>query len=50
VTRSTDVTTLVVRRLALDREAEDFGHADLLFGNEAPDLAWRPLAAWLLRH
>jgi hypothetical protein len=50
VTRSTDVTTLVVRRLPAEREAEDFGHADLLFGNDAPDLAWRPLTAWLLRH
>jgi hypothetical protein len=50
VTRSTDVTTHVVRRLSLEQEAEDFGHADLLFGGDAPALAWRPLAAWLLQH
>ena len=26
---------------------QDFGHGDLLFGTDADDLAWRPLAAWL---
>jgi hypothetical protein len=49
VTRSTDVTIHVVRRLLPEREAEDYGHGDLLFGNDAAELAWRPLAAWLLR-
>ena len=50
VTRSPDVTTHVVRRLSPEQEAEDFGHSDLLYANDAPELAWRPLAAWLLRH
>jgi hypothetical protein len=50
VTRSTDVTTHVVRRLSPEQEAEDFGHADLLFGRDAPALSWRPLVVWLLRH
>jgi hypothetical protein len=50
VTRSTDVTTHVVRRLSPEQEAEDFGHADLLFAGDVPALAWRPLVAWLLRH
>jgi len=47
---STDVTTLVVRRLPVEREAEDFGHADLLFSPDAPALAWQPLLSWLRRH
>ncbi|WP_224372175.1 hypothetical protein [Hyalangium versicolor] len=47
---STDVTTLVVRRFGPERAAEDFGHGDLLFAADAPALAWRPLATWLLRH
>jgi hypothetical protein len=47
---STDVTALVVRRLPIEREAEDFGHADLLFSPDAPVLAWQPLLAWLRQH
>jgi pimeloyl-ACP methyl ester carboxylesterase len=49
VTRSTDVTTHVVRRLPAELEVSDYGHADLLFARDAPELAWYPLAAWLLR-
>ncbi|WP_375773471.1 alpha/beta hydrolase [Archangium gephyra] len=48
--RSTDVTTHVVRRLEAGREAEDFGHADLLYALDAPALAWQPLTEWMLRH
>ncbi len=47
---STDVTTHVVRRLPASSEVEDFGHADLLYANDAPALAWAPLAKWLLAH
>jgi hypothetical protein len=47
---STDVTALVIRRLPVEREAEDFGHADLLFSPDAPALAWQPLLSWLRRH
>jgi len=47
---STDVTTLVIRQLPVDREAEDFGHADLLFSPDAPALAWQPLLSWLRAH
>ncbi len=47
---SPDVTTLVIRQLPAEREAEDFGHADLLFAPEAPALAWRPLLTWLHQH
>jgi hypothetical protein len=49
ITRSTDVTTHVVRRLAPELEVSDYGHADLLFARDAPELAWQPLAAWLNR-
>ncbi|HKA89467.1 MAG TPA: hypothetical protein VKE22_17500 [Haliangiales bacterium] len=45
---STDVTVLMVQRFDDSREAEDFGHADILFGAEAPDLVWKQLAAWIL--
>jgi hypothetical protein len=48
-TRSADVTTHVVRRLAPELEVSDYGHADLLFARDAPELAWRPLAAWIAR-
>lgn len=47
---STDVTTMVIRQLPPEREAEDFGHADLLFAPDAVQLAWQPLLAWLGRH
>jgi hypothetical protein len=47
---STDVTTLVVRRLGADAEAEDFGHGDLIYAADAPELAWTPLAQWILHH
>ena len=47
---SADTTALVVRRFGPERRAEDFGHADLLFAEDAPALAWLPLAAWLLHH
>lgn len=30
-------------------EVSDYGHADLLFARDAPELAWRPLAAWIAR-
>ena len=47
---STDKSSLIVQRLPPERRAEDFGHADLLFGTDARELAWQPLAAWLLHH
>jgi len=47
---STDVQTTVIRQLPLEREAEDYGHADLLFAADAPALAWQPLLSWLRAH
>jgi hypothetical protein len=47
---STDVTTRVIRRLPVAREAEDFGHGDLLFARDAAALAWEPLLSWLRSH
>lgn len=47
---SRDVTTLVVHRFGPEGVAEDFGHGDLLYAEDAPTLAWAPFAAWLLRH
>lgn len=50
LTRSADVSTNVVRRLAVENEPEDYGHADLLYAADAPTLAWEPLAQWLHAH
>ncbi len=47
---SADVTTLVVRELPEEREAEDVGHGDLLYAPDAEVLAWQPLRAWLAAH
>jgi hypothetical protein len=49
-TASTDITTQIVQRFPAERRAEDFGHADLLFGTDAPAQVWQPLAAWLQQH
>ncbi|WP_394844634.1 hypothetical protein LZC95_47215 [Pendulispora brunnea] len=48
--RSKDVTTVVLHRFGPEREAEDIGHADILFARDAADIAWKPLAAWIRRH
>jgi hypothetical protein len=47
---SEDVTFTLVRRLPAGEEASDYGHGDLLFAADAPDLVWEPLAGWLLAH
>lgn len=47
---SADVTALVVRKLAPENEDEDYGHADLLYAPDAPELAWEPLLQWLRQH
>ncbi|HEV7554295.1 MAG TPA: hypothetical protein VGO00_02505 [Kofleriaceae bacterium] len=47
---STDVSTMLVRQLPVGREAEDFGHGDLLYAPAAAGLAWQPLLSWLRAH
>lgn len=47
---SSDVTFSLVRELPAGEEAEDYGHGDLLFGEDAPALVWDPLASWILDH
>jgi hypothetical protein len=47
---SDDVTFSLVRRLPVGEEAEDYGHGDLLFAADAPDLVWKPLTSWILAH
>ena len=49
VTRSSEVTSQIVRLLPPEQEVEDYGHADLLFARDAPEIAWQPLAAWIAR-
>jgi hypothetical protein len=47
---STDVETLIVQRFGPEQRAADFGHTDLLLADDAPALAWQPLADWLVDH
>lgn len=47
---STDVTVTMVQRYPAERRPEDFGHSDLLFGDDAPGLVFAPLATWLGHH
>jgi len=49
-TSSTDKLAYVIRTLPAAREAEDFGHADLLFAEDAPLRAWLPLLLWVYTH
>lgn len=49
-TRSADISTHIVRQLDPGSEVEDFGHVDLLYGTDAPTLAWQPLSEWILQH
>lgn len=50
LTGSSDVTTLVISSLPAEQQREDYGHADLLFSDEAAALTWQPLAAWIQSH
>ena len=45
---SSDVTTLVVS--VTDDVLTDYGHADLLYADDAPSRVWLPLATWLAHH
>ena len=47
---SDDVTFSLVRGLPVGEEIGDYGHGDLLFAEDAPELVWDPLASWLLDH
>lgn len=45
-TSSDDVTTHTVS--VTGDPGADFGHADLFMARQAPELAWEPLADWIL--
>lgn len=47
---SNDVTFSLVRGLPVGQEHEDYGHGDLLYAHDAPQLVWDPLASWILAH
>lgn len=47
---STDKTAHIVRLLPAGFEAADFGHIDILFGNNAKPLVWQPMLNWMLAH
>lgn len=48
LTASDDVTFHTVSLQAEERRAVDFGHADLMLAEDAPDLAWGELLRWLV--
>lgn len=44
---SNDVTVQIVNLAPAEAEALDFGHADLIWANNAEDLVWEPIYNWL---
>ena len=44
---SADVTVEVVQKLTDAERPFDFGHLDILTGDEARDLVWLPILDWL---
>jgi hypothetical protein len=47
---STDVTTQVISLHPPGDVTLDFGHADLMYADNAAALAWAPLLTWILAH
>ena len=47
---STDVSTLIVQKLAPEQRLFDYGHADLFLANDAQQEVWEPLLAWINTH
>lgn len=50
LTRSKDITHHMVSLQPPELRAIDYGHADLLMGENANDLAWDVLRKWLVNH
>ena len=49
-TASTEVTNHIVQLQADEDRSIDYGHLDLLMGDEAPVLVWEVLRQWLVDH
>ncbi|HWP98446.1 MAG TPA: hypothetical protein VN426_16510 [Syntrophomonadaceae bacterium] len=47
---SKDKSTVMVQLEATGSEALDFGHADLIWSNNAPSLVWQPIRKWIQNH
>lgn len=47
---SSDVTSLIVQLYPPEYAAADFGHIDLLIGENAEELVWQPILAWIEAH
>jgi hypothetical protein len=45
-----DKTSLMVRQRPAGEEIFDYGHQELFIGRDARELAWTPIADWLLSH
>lgn len=50
LTASRDVEQFTVQFLPYDLHFLDFGHADLVFANDAEALVWQPILDWILDH
>lgn len=44
---STDITNMVVSLLPQGYEVADYGHIDMLYGQNAKDLVWLPVSEWI---
>ncbi|MBZ5621412.1 MAG: hypothetical protein LAQ69_22210 [Acidobacteriia bacterium] len=49
-TKSKDVQTVLVQRLADDKRQEDFGHADTVLADDAETTVWKPILDWIIAH
>jgi hypothetical protein len=49
-TKSKDVKTVMVQRLADDQRQQDFGHADTVLANDADTAVWKPILDWIVAH
>ena len=47
---STDVSSMVVQKLAPEQRPLDYGHADLFLANDAQQEVWEPLLSWINTH
>jgi len=47
---STDITTMLVRKLSPGEEAFDYGHGDVFAATDAAAEVWQPIVDWIKRH
>jgi hypothetical protein len=47
---SKDVQTMMIQFLPNDDAQNDFGHMEFFTAQQAPELVWEPIRAWIVRH